>query len=408
MAFRERIFRSVPAATPLAPRKHDINEVLTLRLGDVLDRLPKQFLASGDHDLTRPLVFEITKLAKQIILGRQTIELVEVYRQLPAIFASEVKTSDNVQVQFPWPRLVEMLRAAHKNTSEPGLTRAGALHLARLLRGIRPSGGDKNASRAAASAKATQSLPRNAEAGDSAEGERILEELATILEKFAPGEATASNPVKEHQIEKSDALALTVEENTRLRNEIEERDCEIESLKKALSEMETSAIDQIAALNQQWEIETAKNKVPIHQPEQVHQPEHPLLNPQQTALIDSLTQQVAELFVELDKARDDSLQATAAHAKYRKENEAAAEAAASTQQYLESVAYELERANALLKEMEAKSQHTEKVLFAKDTDLQRITQELMAFRKEYSDVCAERDALRGRLYAYSPTAQTGT
>lgn len=403
MAFRERIFRSVPAATPLTPRKHDINEVVTIRLGDILDRLPKQLLASRDHDPAQPLVFEITKMAKQIILGRPTIELVEVYRQLPAVFASEVKTSDNVQVRFPWPRLVEMIRAAHKNTSEPGLTRAGALHLARLLRGMRPSGTDKGAGRAPASAKATQSLPRNAEGAESAaEGERILEDLATVLENFAPEETTASNAVKEQQMEKSDALALTVEENTRLRNEIEERDVEIESLKKTLSEMETVAIDQIAALNQQWEIETAKNRVPIHEPE------HTPLNPQQTALIDSLTQQVAELFVELDKARDDSLQATAAHAKYRKENEAAAEAAASTQQYLESVAYELERANALLKEMEAKSQHTEKLLLAKDTDLQRITLELMTFRKQYSDVCAERDALRGRLYAYSPTAQTGT
>jgi hypothetical protein len=396
---RERTQRHVPPGTAV-PSKETINEVVTLRLADLADRLPMELLKPVDHDGTRTVTFEIAEIAKQIADGRPNIELVEVYRQLPDIFEKEIKPSDNLRIRFPWQRLVELLRAAASDRPSPNLTRAGALHLARLLRGHRSSLSDrafsKIAAGAAALARAPQWFTRNIDNPDStAEGERILNELASTLEQFAPNDSAGGDGAGE-RMESADALAIATEENSRLRYEIDERDREIQSLRKTLSELESAAIDQIAALNQQCEeYETAKSKA--H-----HTPEQAPLNPQQGAMIESLSQQVSELHAELDRAREDSLQATAAHAKYREQNETAEAAAISMKQYLASVAYELERANALLKDMETKVQQAEKVAAAKDAEIQRLLQEQMDLRKEYGDLCIERDALRGRLYAMSP------
>jgi hypothetical protein len=399
MALRERFLRSA-APAPIAPRKHDVNEVITLRLGDFVDRVPASHLSQGKYDSSQSIVFEVTKMAKQIIEGRPTVGLVEIYRQAPSAFSQEVKVSDHLDIRFPWPRLVEMVRSAHKNTSEPGLTRAGALHLARLLRGFRgpaERSTGKAAAGSAAQARAPQWFTRNVDnANGAAESEQILEELAALLEQFSPGESPATDSSK-NEIETSDAFAITVEENNRLRKDVEERDREIESLRKTLTELENAAIDQIAALNQQFEeFETAKAK-----PAAPHSEEIPL-NPQQTTMIDALSHQVSELYNELDRAREDALQATAAHARYREQNESSEASAASMQQYLASIAHELERANALLKEMEAKAQETEAAFAVKEAETERLKQELLVLKKSYSDLCVERDALRGRLYASSP------
>lgn len=406
MTPRERTHRSVPPGTAIPP-KEAMDEVVTLRLADLFDRLPAPLLAPGEHDVSQTITFEIADIAKQIADGRPNIELAEIHRKLPGIFASEVKTSDNIQVRFPWQKLVEMLRAADSNHPSDGLTRAAALHLARLLRGHRTSFADRTFGRiaagAAALARAPQWFTRNIDNFDSAaEGERILRELASTLEQFAPSESADLNSADEH-IESSDALEIATEENIRLRQEIDERDREIESLRKTLAELECAAIDQIAALNQQCEeYETARARPPTPHPEQIPP------NPQQTALIDSLSQQVAELYKEIDRARDDALQATAAHAKYREQNVSSEAAAKSMQQYLESVAYELERANAVLKEMETKAHQTEKAFATKDAEIQRLAQELSSLTKKAADISMERDALRGQLYASSSDRITGT
>jgi predicted nucleic acid-binding Zn-ribbon protein len=411
MTPRERTQRHPPSGTA-SRRKENLNEVVILRLADLADRLPVDLLKPADHDGTQTLTFEIAEIAKQISEGRPNIELAEIYRRLPDIFAREVKASENLSIRFPWQKIVELLRAAASARPSPGLTRAGALYLARLLRGQRNSFADRAFGKVAAGAialtRAPQWFARNIESFDNAaEGERILNDLASTLEQFAPGDLPEANPAGD-QIESSDALAIATEENVRLRQEIDEREKEIESLRKTLSELESAAIDQIAALNQQCEeYETAKSKVHVHPPaEQVP------LNPQQTAMIESLSNQVSELYSELDRAREDSLQATAAHAKYRTQNESSEAAATAMQQYLASVAYELERANAVLKEMEGKIQNFEKMVAARDAEIQRLTQEQIALRKEHTDLSIERDALRGRLYAMSPreplTTKTGT
>jgi hypothetical protein len=371
---RERTQRTVQPGVAHQGRdaKH---EVIALRLADIIDRLPAALLVPGEHDPSKPLTFQIADIAKQIAEGRPNIELTDVYRQMPSIFAGPIKASDGLRIRFPWQMLVEMIRAASNHRPISGLTHAGALHLARLLRGRRNESNDRTLSKfvagAAALARAPQWFSRNVETGDTAaDNQRLLNDLATALEQFAPAEESESASVASTRIASSDALAIATEENTRLRRDVEERDLEIESLRKTLSELESAAIDQIAALNQQCEeYEAAKTKQPAPIPAKL---EETPLNPQQTAMIESLTQQVAELFSEVDRAREESLQATAAHAKYREQQEVSSAAAGDMEQYLGSVAYELERANAVLKEMEAKVLQAEKIIASKDEEIQRL------------------------------------
>jgi len=119
-------------------------------------------------------------------------------------------------------------------------------------------------------------------------------------------------------------------------------------------------------------------------------------------MIESLTQQVAELFSQVDQARSDALQATAEHAKYREQKETAEAANSATEEYLGTVAYELERANAVLKEMEGKLQCAEKAIATKDTEINRLLDEQKSLRQGLIDTRVERDALRGSLYSKSP------
>ena len=353
------------------------HEVISLCLGDIIDRLPAALLAPREHDPSKPLTFQIADIAKQIAEGRPNIELTDVYRQMPSIFAGPIKASDGLRIRFPWQKLVEMIRAANNHRPIKGLTHAGALHLARLLRGQRKESNERTLGKfvagAAALARAPQWFSRNVENGDSAaDNQQLLNDLATALEQFAPPEESESESVASSQIASSDALEIATEENIRLRREIEERDHEIGSLRKTLSELESAAIDQIAALNQQCEeYEAARNKESAPTPPPARLEETPL-NPQQTAMIESLTEQVAELFRDIDRAREETLQATAAHAKYREHHETSTAAAGDMEQYLGSVAYELERANAVLKEMEAKVLQAEKIIATKDEEIQRL------------------------------------
>src|SRR5688572_32934525 len=107
------------------------HEVIALCLGDIIDRLPAALLAPGEHDPSKPLTFQIADIAKRIAEGRPDIELTDVYRQMPSIFAGPIKASDGLRIRFPWQKLVEMIRAANNHRPISGLTHAGALHLAR-------------------------------------------------------------------------------------------------------------------------------------------------------------------------------------------------------------------------------------------------------------------------------------
>lgn len=125
---------AVPAlaeATP-NPRK---DEIITFTLGDFLSRVPSQLLIAGDHDTTVPLTFEVVELSARIAKGQTTIPLAEIYKRVPKIFRGEIRESDNIEIRFPWQKLLELVKAANSPNPQPGLTEAAAEALAQKLRG---------------------------------------------------------------------------------------------------------------------------------------------------------------------------------------------------------------------------------------------------------------------------------
>ena len=117
------------------------DETITFTLGDFLPRIPTQLLVAGEHDATATLTFDVAELSARIAKGQTTIPLCEVYRRAPKIFRGEIRESDNIEIRFPWQKLLELVKAANSPNPQPGLTEAAAEALAQKLRGRKRPGG---------------------------------------------------------------------------------------------------------------------------------------------------------------------------------------------------------------------------------------------------------------------------
>ena len=117
------------------------DETITFTLGDFLPRIPTQLLVAGEHDATSTLTFDVAELSARIAKGQTTIPLCEVYRRVPKIFRGEIRESDNIEIRFPWQKLLELVKAANSPNPQPGLTEAAAEALAQKLRGRKRPGG---------------------------------------------------------------------------------------------------------------------------------------------------------------------------------------------------------------------------------------------------------------------------
>ena len=94
------------AAGPKPPSADEIS----LKLGDFLHRIPAHLLQAGPHDLQKEIRFPINLLSERINRGETTINLAEIYRQMPEIFRSEVREADKQQVLYPWRKVITMIK----------------------------------------------------------------------------------------------------------------------------------------------------------------------------------------------------------------------------------------------------------------------------------------------------------
>jgi hypothetical protein len=109
-------------------------ETITFELGDFLQRIPEQLLAPGEHDPKAKLVFDVGELSARIAKGQTTIPLAELYRRSPKTFRAEVRESDNIEVRFPWQKLLELVKTTGSHERQGGLSEAAADALAQKLR----------------------------------------------------------------------------------------------------------------------------------------------------------------------------------------------------------------------------------------------------------------------------------
>ncbi len=93
------------------PAATQSNNEVVLRLGDVLSRIPQQFLKPGPHDASRELRFKIDDLCNGIARGRATVPLTEVARLCPEIFRVEIDPDADFDVQLPLQKLLEQVGA---------------------------------------------------------------------------------------------------------------------------------------------------------------------------------------------------------------------------------------------------------------------------------------------------------
>ena len=91
---------------PPAPRSPG---EITLRLGDLLPRIPPRFLKPGEHDKARELRFKIDDLCEDITRGRAAVPLRQIAQLCPEIFRDELDLADEVEVQLPLQKLFEQI-----------------------------------------------------------------------------------------------------------------------------------------------------------------------------------------------------------------------------------------------------------------------------------------------------------
>lgn len=105
-------------------------ELVTLRLGDFLEHLPKELLDAGEHDSATPLPFELASLSERIGRGEASIRVTEIFRRMPDIFRSDAAIHPDRLMAFPWKRLLAMMQEAQAGAADAGISRAGVEALA--------------------------------------------------------------------------------------------------------------------------------------------------------------------------------------------------------------------------------------------------------------------------------------
>ena len=100
-------------------------EIITLRLGDFLDRIPPELLDAGTHDRLIPMPFDLASLSERIGRGDSTIRLTEVYRRMPDVFRTDAVIRQDRVIPFPWKRVLAMIQEANAGAADGGITRSG-------------------------------------------------------------------------------------------------------------------------------------------------------------------------------------------------------------------------------------------------------------------------------------------
>ena len=98
---------------PLIPSK------MRLELGDVISRVPEQFVRPGHHDLAQVLEFDAQEMAAAMSRGRVEVELAQIAKQCPAAFFISAHSATGVLVRLPLQKLVDQMGERPPVRSEP-------------------------------------------------------------------------------------------------------------------------------------------------------------------------------------------------------------------------------------------------------------------------------------------------
>jgi hypothetical protein len=180
---------STPTPAAASPSATVADNKVHLELGDFLHRIPQNLLRPGPHDVAMELRFDIAELSSLIARGQTSINLADLYARVPGIFRAEVRTEDNVEVRFPWQKLMSIVKTAGSSpVGKIGITQATADALAQKLRNRRPT---RNIS-PGSSAKSQPAAPQESGPGETGKSGTRGRQPAWVnksTSEKAPGEA---------------------------------------------------------------------------------------------------------------------------------------------------------------------------------------------------------------------------
>ena len=130
-AFPQKARSTTPAERPTA------TEIITLRLGDFIDRIPADLLDPGKHDRFIPMPFDLSALSERIGRGDTSIRLTELYRRMPDVFRMNAVIRPDRMIPFPWIKVLAMIDKASAGGLDAGITREGVELLARKFKARR-------------------------------------------------------------------------------------------------------------------------------------------------------------------------------------------------------------------------------------------------------------------------------
>jgi hypothetical protein len=92
---------------------HPSSAQFTLELGEIIDRIPAHMLKDGLPDRNRRIFFKMSDLTSCLATGKETIPLSLIAGSCPEIFRKEISPGDDVEILFPWARLLEAIKQQH-------------------------------------------------------------------------------------------------------------------------------------------------------------------------------------------------------------------------------------------------------------------------------------------------------
>ena len=116
------------------PERKAPAEMLTLTLGDFLDRIPGKYLDGKEHDPSSPLPFDLAALSERLGRGDSTIPVSEIFRRIPDVFRADAVIAADLSIRFPWRKVLAMVTQARQGAAGSGLTANGAETLALKLK----------------------------------------------------------------------------------------------------------------------------------------------------------------------------------------------------------------------------------------------------------------------------------
>ena len=117
---------AAPGKRPqILPERKAKPELLTLSLGDFIDRIPAELLEDREHDRSIPLTFDLGALSERIWRGETEIAITEIFQRAPEVFRANVMKTVDATIRFPWRKVMGLIAQARESGTAIGLTSTG-------------------------------------------------------------------------------------------------------------------------------------------------------------------------------------------------------------------------------------------------------------------------------------------